>query len=92
MAWIAALYAVSEDLSGGVSWLHLTVVGALGEFIRIVPISIQGIGVRENIFLYLLSLGGADPETAFLIGAVGYAILSLTLLFMGAVAAVMDLK
>ena len=58
-------------------------IGALIEIVRFVPLSIQGIGIREGGFATLFAFIGFDPETGFTIGLLGYTALSLTQLLIG---------
>ena len=46
----------------------------LTEFARLVPISIQGIGVREATFAELTGLAGGSPEAGFVVCALLYGI------------------
>ncbi len=58
-------------------------VGILTELIRSIPITLQGIGVREGIFAYLLTFFGASFDQAFVLGAATYIAVSISILFAG---------
>ena len=81
--WISAVKLVAVDLELAVSWQALGAVVVLTELMRMLPITIQGIGLREATFAYLLSLLGGQPESGFVLGAISYVILSCALLGCG---------
>jgi glycosyltransferase 2 family protein len=85
--WICALYVIARNLDLDLDWLSLGAVAILVELLRILPVSIQGIGVREAGFAYLGSMLGAHAETGFITAAVGYLCLSGALIICGAIAA-----
>ena len=54
---------------------HFAIIGIaaiISDLIRFIPISIQGLGVREAAFTYTFFLLGLDPEKGFVIGLVSY--------------------
>ena len=55
----------------------------LVELIRLIPISIQGIGVREGMFAYFCGKLGISPEAGFILGTVSYLALSLSIVIAG---------
>lgn len=83
IGWIAAVMVVAIDLEVQLSILYLGTIAALAELIRNIPLSIQGIGIRESTYAYLIVIGGGQAETGFLLGLVIYAAASLCLLLIG---------
>lgn len=85
-AWIGAVALIAGDL--GIE-LALPLVGAIAiltELVRLVPVSLQGIGLREGSFSVLVGLAGGSPESGFVLGAWSYLALSLALLACGPIA------
>jgi uncharacterized protein (TIRG00374 family) len=88
LIWTMVPLVVARSLGTQVSFGILGLVVIFIELIRIVPITIQGIGVREGLFAYCFSLLGIAPQDGFLIGTVSYLALSLGLLVLGIVSRV----
>ncbi|MEO0248899.1 MAG: hypothetical protein ABIN58_05020, partial [candidate division WOR-3 bacterium] len=72
-----AVRIIALDLGLDVSWSALGTVAILVELIRLVPITLQGVGVREGSFAYLFKSLGESPETGFALGLVSYLALSM---------------
>jgi uncharacterized membrane protein YbhN (UPF0104 family) len=81
--WIATVKIVAVDLGIEVSWWTLGMVVVLTELLRMVPLTIQGIGLREATFAYVLGQLGGNSEFGFVLGAVSYAVLTVALLLCG---------
>ncbi len=81
--WIAAVKVVAVDLDIHLSFTAIGVVVVLVELIRLIPISIQGIGVREGMFAYFCGKLGTSPEAGFILGTVSYLALSLSIVIAG---------
>lgn len=82
--WIATVGCVAAGLRTPVPWLPLGSIVVLVELIRFLPISIQGIGVREGAYAWLFGAAGLSPEAGFLVGGISYLVLGLTLVATGA--------
>ena len=78
-AWIVAVAIVAADLGLTLSIPLLGAIAILTELVRLVPISLQGIGLREGSFSVLVGLAGGSPESGFVLGAWSYLALSLAL-------------
>jgi uncharacterized protein (TIRG00374 family) len=78
-AWIAAVAIIAADLGLTLSIPLLGAIAILTELVRLVPISLQGIGLREGSFSVLVGLAGGSPESGFVLGAWSYLALSLAL-------------
>lgn len=81
--WILTVQVVAIDLGLRISLLSLGAIVILVELTRLIPISVQGIGVREGMYAYLFVILGKPPEAGFILGTVSYLALSLSLLFSG---------
>jgi uncharacterized membrane protein YbhN (UPF0104 family) len=81
--WIATVGMVALDLGLQISWLTLGMIVVLTELIRLLPVSIQGVGVREAIYAYLFTLFGQQAESGFVLGAISYLALSVSLFVAG---------
>ena len=85
-AWIAAVVIIAADLGVALSIPLIGAIAVLTELVRLVPISLQGIGLREGSFSVLVGLAGGSPESGFVLGAWSYVALSLALLACGPIA------
>jgi glycosyltransferase 2 family protein len=83
--WVLTVHAVALDVGLHVSWLMLGMIVVLVELIRLLPISIQGIGVRESAYAYLFGMIGESSESGFIVGAISYLALSLSICLAGVV-------
>ena len=90
--FLAELWAFTGpmDIWGGI--IKTTCFGAaigmiavLVELVRLVPITIQGIGVREAAYAYCFQIMGHAPENGFVVGAVAYALASLAVILIGVI-------
>jgi uncharacterized membrane protein YbhN (UPF0104 family) len=87
--WLVAVQFIAVQLGLEISWLVLMVVVTSVELVRIIPLTIQGIGLREGAFAGLLALFGYAPESGFILGAAAYLALNLALVVTGAIGALM---
>jgi len=87
--WVAAVQFVSTRLGLEVPWSVILAIVTSVEFVRVVPITIQGIGIREGAFAALFGLFGYPHESGFVIGAASYLALSVALAATGALGALM---
>ena len=89
VTWVLAVAIVARGLGLDVPFAVLGIVATLVEFARWLPISIQGIGVREGLYASLFALFGYSPESGFALGTVAYLSLTVALLASGACAALL---
>ena len=87
--WVVAVQFVASRMGLGISWPTLLVVVTSVELVRIVPVTIQGLGLREGAFAWLLGAFGYPPESGFVLGAIAYLALSVALVCTGALGAAM---
>lgn len=81
--WIVSIKIVAAGFGLSVSLIHLAIVATLVEVIRLIPISIQGIGLREGMFSYLMSLLGYGAEQSYIIAIIAYLALSTSIVLSG---------
>jgi hypothetical protein len=89
VTWVLAVAVVAKGLGLDVPFAVLGVVATLVEFARWLPISIQGIGVREGLYASLFVLFGYPAESGFALGTIAYLSLTAALLASGACAALL---
>jgi uncharacterized protein (TIRG00374 family) len=81
--WVATVAVVASQLDLGLPVTLLAMIVSVTEIIRLIPLSFQGIGIREGVFSALVGLAGSAPATGFVAAAVAYAALSLALAISG---------
>jgi len=81
--WVGAVALVARDLGMSVALSALGLVVVLTELLRMLPITVQGLGLREVTFAFLLGLMGSPAEASFVVGAVSYLVLTCTLIACG---------
>jgi len=80
VAWVAAVVSLAGPMRTGLSWPALACIATLTEFIRFVPITFQGLGVREASFAVLVRVAGGTDAHGFALGAVAYLLLTASFL------------
>lgn len=85
--WYAALLYLASVMGIKIAPSALGVVVVLAELIRLFPVSIQGIGLREGAYAYAFTLFGASGEAGFALALVGYLALTFAILLLGLVGA-----
>jgi hypothetical protein len=76
--WLVAVAVIADDLDLDLSLPLLGAIIALTELLRLLPVSFQGIGVREGSFALLVHSVGGDAALGFLVGAIAYLAVSVT--------------
>ena len=81
----SVLFAFTFAITSSYFELHiplsiLILVCMIIEVIRMIPLSVQGIGVRESAFVILLIGNGYNNETLFTIALISYGALTLALM------------
>ena len=89
LLWVLSIQVVAAGFGLVVPALHLAVVATLVEFVRLVPVTVQGIGLREGAFSYLLSFFGHNPEQCYVVGLVVYLALSVSIVLCGPIGQVL---
>jgi len=83
--WILALELLAWQMDLRVPIALMLLLGTATDLIRLVPITVQGIGLREGAFAWLFGAFGYPPEQGFVLGAIGYACVSLAILIAGVI-------
>jgi len=92
LTWSFSLWLISKDLNISITFTEIILISSIVEIIRFIPISIQGIGIREGSFSLMLTLLAYPPEFGFAIALVGYAILTISQLIFGTLGKAIYLK
>lgn len=87
--WIAVVAFVAARLGLDVPWHVLLAIATSAEFIRIVPVTVQGLGLREGAYAALFGFSGYAPEAGFVLGAAAYLAHSVALVLTGGIGAAM---
>jgi len=83
MSWLAAVQILGQSVNVGLSVPDITMVSIVTEFSRLLPISIQGIGVREATFASLSQVAGGNSNAALVACASAYAIHAVNMMVAG---------
>lgn len=89
LLWVLSILIVSQGLGLFVPVLHLAAAAALVELIRLVPFTVQGVGLREGVFSYLLAFFGHNPEQCYMVGLISYLFLSISIALCGPIGLIM---
>lgn len=92
VVWCGAVKIVAIDLGSNASFFVLGMVAVLADLLRLVPVTIQGVGVREAVFAGLFGAFGLPPEEGFVIGLIAYVCLSLATVTIGMIGKLMPQK
>ncbi|MDP1665880.1 MAG: lysylphosphatidylglycerol synthase transmembrane domain-containing protein [Methylobacter sp.] len=87
--WYVAILYLAYTMDIKIAPAALGIVVILAELIRLLPVSVQGIGMREGAYAYVFTLLGYSGEAGFALAAVGYLALTVAILLMGVVGAVL---
>ena len=77
---IICVYLAADALGRDVPFLPLVIFVPLIMTLTKIPISLDGYGVREGLYVYLFALVGVSNTDAFVIGLVSHVIANLSLL------------
>ncbi len=83
LLWVVSIKVIGEGFGVSIPLMHLAAVATLVEIIRLVPITIQGIGLREGVFAYLLAFLGHNVEQCYVVATVAYLTLSAAIILCG---------
>lgn len=83
IAWVATVSVVAARLGLQLPISLLALIVSFTEVVRLIPVSLQGIGVREGVFAVLVGMAGGLPAVGFVVAAVAYVALSLALVVAG---------
>jgi uncharacterized membrane protein YbhN (UPF0104 family) len=91
LAWLCAVSAIAATVGETLPFLLLGLIAILADVVRWMPLSLQGIGVREAAFATLFLFFGANPAQGFVIGATAYLLLTAAMVLAGGLAVGVDL-
>lgn len=83
VAWVAAAAALAGGAGLTVPLPALAMITILAEFARLLPLTVQGIGVREAAFAWGAQAAGGQAEVGFVLGAVLYGVNYLVVIALG---------
>lgn len=72
--WLVCLMVLASATEVGLDHAVVGMIAIITEFSRLLPISFQGIGVREATFAFLAAQAGGSSEAAFAACAAAYAL------------------
>lgn len=81
--WCLTIWLVAVDIEVAISVPAILIIATLSELIRVIPITIQGLGLRESTFAAAFALSGHSAETGFIVGSIAYAALTLATFLSG---------
>ena len=88
--WVTTLWLASQKMGAvTLNWPELGMIAVLVELIRIVPTTIQGIGVREVATAFFAVALGSTYEQGFLLGTLCYLLNSVAMLLTGGLGALL---
>jgi uncharacterized membrane protein YbhN (UPF0104 family) len=87
--WLATCQFLAARLAVEISLPELLAIVAAAELVRAVPITVQGVGLREGAFAALFGIVGYAREDGFVVGTAAYLALSVALAATGAFGALM---
>jgi uncharacterized protein (TIRG00374 family) len=76
-------YLISEALGLDVPFIKFWVIIPIALFVQMIPVSINGIGIRENLYVFFLGLYGAPVASAIAFSWIAYGMILLLGLFGG---------
>ena len=92
LIWICTVKTLASDMRIAISWSHLAGIVILVELARLLPINIQGIGIREGGYAYLFHAMGYAPEVGFALGAISYLSLSVAIIVCGIIGKILYIR
>ncbi len=75
IVWVAAAYLIGQAIGVDLAFYVYMAVLAITELVRMLPISLGGIGLREGIFVVLLAPFGVTSGSAFMLSLLFYLML-----------------
>lgn len=87
VCWTLAIALLADSLDSLMPLAVIGMIGILSDLLRQIPISVQGLGVREGVFAWLFATAGGSAEIGFIVGFASYLALSVSLILVGALGA-----
>ena len=90
LIWIICNEIILRSVGLDVPFIQVAFVACLVELIRVLPLTFQGVGLREAAFSYFLSRFGYDANLCYAAGFLVYIILTCSIFMCGPVSAVLS--
>lgn len=84
LVWTFAVQVVAWDIDLTASFVVLGMVAILTDLVRLIPVTVQGVGIRESAFAFFFDLLGYGAEQGFIVGAVSFAAMNVAMVLAGA--------
>jgi uncharacterized membrane protein YbhN (UPF0104 family) len=81
--WCLMVLLIANDLGTLIPLSAILMICTTAELVRLVPLTIQGIGVREGTFALAFVLAGQSAESGFAVGALAYLLISVADVLIG---------
>ena len=81
--WCVMVLLIATDFGIHIQVPAILMICTTAELVRLVPLTVQGIGVREGTFAMAFVLVGQSAESGFAVGAVAYLLVSLADILIG---------
>jgi uncharacterized protein (TIRG00374 family) len=81
--WVLSFYIVALVIGVDISFFLIGAIVIIVELVRLIPVTVQGLGVREAAFAATFAIVGHDPATGFLISTVCFVLLNVATLIVG---------
>ena len=82
-SWCLVVLLIATNLGVDLQVPALLMICTAAELVRLVPLTVQGIGVREGTFAMAFVLTGHSAESGFAVGVVAYLLVSLADILIG---------
>ena len=89
--WIGSNKVIANGVGMELPMLHLAVVATLVELIRFIPVTAQGIGLREGAFAFLCASLGYGSEESYVVAVLVYLALSVSIVLAGPISGAIQL-
>jgi uncharacterized membrane protein YbhN (UPF0104 family) len=83
--WCLMVLLIATDLGIDIQLSAILMICTTAELVRLVPLTVQGIGVREGAFAMAFVLAGQSAESGFAVGVVAYLLVSLADILIGCI-------
>jgi uncharacterized protein (TIRG00374 family) len=83
--WVLTFYIVAQLTGIQVGFFLIGAIVIIVELVRLIPLTVQGLGVREAAFAAVFAMVGYDPAAGFVICAVCFVLLNVAALIVGLV-------
>jgi glycosyltransferase 2 family protein len=81
--WCLMVLLIARDLGIDIQVPAILMICTMAELLRLIPLTVQGIGVREGTFAMAFVLVGQSAESGFAVGVVAYLLVTLADILIG---------